>query len=141
RFRWSARAFGWPAAIRDLPHRHHCSAPTRTISWPSSAIQRARSTISRGRRSHETDAAAYGSDRFGTGVMSTNQPQKTPEEWWSTSIIDMKPGSIRIRGYAIEELIGSIGFEEMVFLMTRGELPQPGAAMMLYAALVAADDH
>jgi citrate synthase len=73
--------------------------------------------------------------------MTTNQPPKTPEEWWSTSIIDMKPGSIRIRGYAIEELIGRIGFAEMVYLMTRGELPQPGAARLLEAALVAAVDH
>jgi citrate synthase len=73
--------------------------------------------------------------------MTTNQPPKTPEEWWSTSIIDMKPGSIRIRGYAIEELIGRVGFAEMVYLMTRGELPQPGAAKLLEAALVAAVDH
>src|SRR5215510_14944330 len=78
--------------------------------------------------------------------MSTNQPpktpqEKTPEEWWSTSIIDMKPGSIRIRGYAIEELIGRIGFAEMVYLMTRGDLPEPGAAKLLEAALVAAVDH
>src|SRR5947199_7737184 len=73
--------------------------------------------------------------------MSTTQPPKTPEEWWSTSIIDMKPGSIRIRGYAIEELIGRIGFAEMIYLMTRGELPHPGAAKLLEAAMVAAVDH
>jgi citrate synthase len=73
--------------------------------------------------------------------MNTNQPPTSPEEWWSTSIIDMKPGLIRIRGYAIEELIGRIGFAEMVYLMTRGELPQPGAARLLEAALVAAVDH
>jgi len=73
--------------------------------------------------------------------MSTNQPPKTPEEWWSTSIIDMKPGSIRIRGYAIEELIGRVGFAEMIYLMTRGELPDPAAAKLLEAALVAAVDH
>jgi citrate synthase len=73
--------------------------------------------------------------------MSEKQTPKTPEEWWSTSIIDMKPGSIRIRGYAIEELIGRIGFAEMVYLMTRGDLPEPGAAKLLEAALVAAVDH
>jgi citrate synthase len=67
--------------------------------------------------------------------------EKTPEDWWATSIIDMKPGSIRFRGYAIEELIGRIGFAEMVYLMTRGELPHPGAAKLLEAALVAAVDH
>jgi len=73
--------------------------------------------------------------------MSTDKSHKSPEEWWSTSIIDMKPGSIRIRGYAIEELIGHVGFAEMIYLMTRGELPNPAAARLLEAALVAAVDH
>jgi citrate synthase len=53
----------------------------------------------------------------------------------------MKPGMIRYRGYAIEELIGRIGFAEMVYLLTRGELPDPAAAKLLEAALVAAVDH
>jgi len=73
--------------------------------------------------------------------MSTHKSHQSPEQWWSTSIIDMKPGSIRIRGYAIEELIGHIGFAEMIYLMTRGELPSPAAAKLLEAALVAAVDH
>ena len=67
--------------------------------------------------------------------------KKTPEEWWSTAIIEMRPGVIRYRGYAIEELIGRIGFAEMVWLMTRGELPKPAQAKLLEAALVAAVDH
>src|SRR5258708_38543653 len=65
----------------------------------------------------------------------------TPQNWWSTSIIEMKPGMIRYRGYAIEELIGRLGFAEMVYLMTRGELPHPAAAKLLEAALVSAVDH
>src|SRR5262245_31730493 len=141
RSRWPVPVFGWQAAIRDPRRRRQSSAQTLTISWPNSAIRRTRSTISRGRMSHETDAVADASRRVGTGVMSKKQTPKTPEEWWSTSIIDMKPGSIRIRGYAIEELIGRIGFAEMVYLMTRGDLPQPGAARLLEAALVAAVDH
>ena len=28
-------------------------------------------------------------------------------DWWETAIIDMKPGEIRYRGYAVEELIGN----------------------------------
>jgi citrate synthase len=55
---------------------------------------------------------------------------ETPEDWWSTAIIDMKPGMIRYRGYAIEDLIGRVGFGAMVHLMTRGELPHPAAARM-----------
>jgi citrate synthase len=73
--------------------------------------------------------------------VSASRATKTPEDWWSTSIIDMKPGAIRYRGYAIEELIGRIGFADMVYLMTRGELPHPEAAKLLEAALVAAVDH
>src|SRR5258705_474357 len=64
--------------------------------------------------------------------------EKTAEEWWSTSIIDMKPGMIRFRGYAIEDLIGRVGFADMVYLLTRGELPHPEAAKLLEAALVEA---
>src|SRR6476659_5594948 len=73
--------------------------------------------------------------------VSASRATKTPEDWWSTSIIDMKPGEIRYRGYAIEELIGRIGFADMVYLMTRGELPHPDAAKLLEAALVSAVDH
>ena len=32
------------------------------------------------------------------------------EDWWSTSIIEMRPGMIRYRGYAIEDLIGRVSF-------------------------------
>ena len=53
----------------------------------------------------------------------------------------MHPGVIRYRGYAIEELIGRVGFADMVWLMTRGELPKPAHAKLLEAALVAAVDH
>lgn len=62
-------------------------------------------------------------------------------DWWSTSIIDMKPGEIRYRGYAIEDLIGNVGFAEMVWLMLRGDLPSKEQAGLLEAALMSAVDH
>jgi citrate synthase len=73
--------------------------------------------------------------------MAKSKKHLTPEEWWSTSIIEMEPGIIRYRGYAIEELIGAVGFAEMIWLLTRGELPQPAQAKLLESALVAAVDH
>lgn len=72
---------------------------------------------------------------------NTSGVGESPENWWSTSIIDMRPGMIRYRGYAVEELIGRVGFAAMVYLMTRGELPRPACAKLLEAALVAAVDH
>jgi len=63
------------------------------------------------------------------------------QAWWRTSVIDMHPGVIRFRGYAIEDLIGNVGYVQMVWLMLRGELPSPAQAALLEAALVAAVDH
>ena len=73
---------------------------------------------------------------------------KTPEEiladasaWWDTSIIDIHPGRIAIRGYAIEELIGRVRFPDMIGLMLRGDLPTRGQSDLLEAALVPGVDH
>ena len=63
------------------------------------------------------------------------------EEWWSTEIIEMQPGLIRLRGYRIEELIGRISFPAMIWLMLRGELPSEPQAELLGVALAAAVDH
>jgi citrate synthase len=62
-------------------------------------------------------------------------------QWWSTEIIDMKPGVIRFRGFPIEQLIGRISFPQMIWLMLKGELPTPEQASLLEAALVSAVDH
>lgn len=62
-------------------------------------------------------------------------------DWWSTDIIDMSPGQIRLRGHPIEELIGSVSFPQMIWLMTRGDLPSDAQARLFEAALVAAVDH
>ncbi len=62
-------------------------------------------------------------------------------DWWRTDIVDIAPGEIRFRGYAIEELIGRLSFPQMVWLMLRGELPDAPRAGLLEAALVAAVDH
>jgi citrate synthase len=62
-------------------------------------------------------------------------------EYWSTGIIDIAPGSIRVRGYPIQELIGSLSFPEMIWLMLKGERPSQQQARLLEAALVASVDH
>jgi citrate synthase len=62
-------------------------------------------------------------------------------DYWSTSIIDIHPGSIKVRGYPIQELIGNVSFPQMIWLMLRGELPGDDEATLLEAALVASVDH
>src|SRR6185295_7070817 len=74
--------------------------------------------------------------------------KKTAEEivsdasaWWQTSLIDIEPGKIAIRGYPIEELIGRVRFPDMIWLMLRGDLPSRGQADLLEAAMVPGVDH
>lgn len=61
--------------------------------------------------------------------------------WWRTSIIDMAPGRIAFRGHPVETLIGEIGFAQMIWLLTRGDLPSRDEAALLECALVAGVDH
>jgi citrate synthase len=75
-----------------------------------------------------------------TEVNSAELLQKA-KQWWSTDIVDMKPGSIRFRGFPIEQLIGRISFPQMIWLMLQGDLPSPEEGALLEAALVAAVDH
>ncbi len=62
-------------------------------------------------------------------------------DWWRTSIIDMAPGVIKFRGHHIQNLVGTVSFPQMIWLMLRGELPLETQARLLEAALVAAVDH
>ncbi|HMC48348.1 MAG TPA: citrate/2-methylcitrate synthase, partial [Caballeronia sp.] len=62
-------------------------------------------------------------------------------DYWSTSIIDIHPGSINVRGFPIQELIGAVSFPQMIWLMLRGELPDKAQASLFEAALVASVDH
>jgi citrate synthase len=61
--------------------------------------------------------------------------------WWTTEIVDIRPGHIGIRGYPIQQLIGNLRFPEMIWLMLRGDVPRSDHAELLEAALVAAVDH
>jgi len=67
--------------------------------------------------------------------------EREVREWWRTEIIEMEPGVIRLRGYPVEDLIGRVGYAEMVWLLTRGELPRRAQARLLEAAMVAGVDH
>ncbi len=76
--------------------------------------------------------------------MTTKTAEETLADasaWWDTAIIDIHPGKIAIRGYPIEELIGNVGFAQMIWLMLRGELPSRAQADLLEAALVPGVDH
>ncbi|MGB3440670.1 MAG: citryl-CoA lyase [Actinophytocola sp.] len=62
-------------------------------------------------------------------------------DWWATGIVRMAPGELDLRGIPVQELIGSVGFVAMIWLMVLGELPGARQAALLEAALVASVDH
>jgi citrate synthase len=62
-------------------------------------------------------------------------------DWWRTRIIDMEPGRIHLRGRPVQELIGTTGLAQMIWLMVMGEEITGPRATLFEAALVAAVDH
>ena len=74
-------------------------------------------------------------------MADSNSTLQLAADYWRTDIIEITPGIIRVRGYPIEQLIGSISFPQMIWLMLRGELPSDDQARLLEAALVASVDH
>ena len=76
-------------------------------------------------------------------AMSTGKddPRSEAAHYWRTSICDISPGRISFRGYPVQDLIGSVSFPAMIWLMLRGELPTVHQASLLEAALVASVDH
>lgn len=73
--------------------------------------------------------------------MSNPETSNDVSDWWRTSIVDAKPGVLKFRGHAIEDLIGTVTFPQMAWLMLRGEMPEAGQVKLFEAALVSAVDH
>ncbi|HZG17318.1 MAG TPA: citryl-CoA lyase [Candidatus Bathyarchaeia archaeon] len=61
--------------------------------------------------------------------------------WWDTAISDIKKNEIIIRGYPIEELIGTISYSQMLYLLLCGEVLSEKKARLLESVLVAGADH
>jgi len=63
------------------------------------------------------------------------------EPVWTTSITKTAAGELRVRGYAITDMIARLTFAQTVFLILRGELPTAAEARMMEGLLVSSVDH
>ncbi|WP_295822603.1 citryl-CoA lyase [uncultured Microbacterium sp.] len=61
--------------------------------------------------------------------------------WWATAITRIQPGEIAFRGRPVQDLIGTAGFVETIWLMVTGEDLDPRRGRLLEATLVASVDH
>lgn len=68
--------------------------------------------------------------------MSSDNPNA-----WTTAVTSIAPNQVAVRGYDIADLMGRIGFGEAVYLILRGELPDPTVGKVMDAILVASIDH
>ncbi len=66
---------------------------------------------------------------------------RTPSDRWRSSLTDIEPNKILVRGYPLDEMMGRLGFAEAVYLLLMGELPTPAIGRMLNAVLVSSVDH
>ena len=60
---------------------------------------------------------------------------------WQSSLTEIAPNKILIRGYPVDEMMGRLGFAEAVYLLLMGELPTAAIGRMLNAVLVSSLDH
>ncbi|MFI6875672.1 citryl-CoA lyase [Streptomyces sp. NPDC050400] len=67
--------------------------------------------------------------------------QDEAAQWWATAVSHIEPGRIELRDRPIEQLIGEVGFVDIIWLLLRGDLPSPRQSALLEAALVAGVDH
>src|ERR1044072_2758552 len=68
------------------------------------------------------------------------QPRPQSENWHS-SLAEIAPNKILVRGYPLDEVVGRLGFAGGVYLLLMGELPTPAIGRMLNAVLVSSIDH
>jgi citrate synthase len=60
---------------------------------------------------------------------------------WRTSISQVTPGRILVRGYDLAALIGRRSFGDVVYLLLAGDLPRGNEGRLMEACLVAASEH
>lgn len=60
---------------------------------------------------------------------------------WRTSLTEIGPNRILVRGYPLDELMGKVGFADAIYLLLTGELPSPAISRLVEAMLVSFIDH
>src|SRR5215203_2708024 len=60
---------------------------------------------------------------------------------WQSSLTEIEPNKVLIRGYPLDEMMGRLSFADAVYLLLMGELPTPAIGRMLNAVLISSIDH
>src|SRR3954447_10230813 len=79
--------------------------------------------------------------RTNIDVTDRRTQPRTADGRWHSSLTNIEPNKICVRGYPLDEMMGRLGFAEAVYLLLMGELPTPAIGRMLNAVLVSSLDH
>lgn len=60
---------------------------------------------------------------------------------WTTAIAEVRADDVIVRGHRLSDLVGSVTYSDMAFLLIRGDLPTDAERSMLDAILVTLADH
>ena len=60
---------------------------------------------------------------------------------WKTSVTEVKPNSISVRGYPVDEMMGTITFSQAIYLVLKGEMPSAKVGKLIDAIFVSSVDH
>lgn len=74
-------------------------------------------------------------------VSSTIEKKPASELHWTTTITDIQPGSIRLRGHDITALMDNLTFSQTIYLLLTGQMPSQQVGRVLDAILVSSIDH
>jgi len=69
-----------------------------------------------------------------------NMTESNPNAW-TTSVTEIKPNRVAVRGYDIADLMGNVTFGRAVYLILRGELPSAAVGKLMDAIIVSSIDH
>ena len=62
-------------------------------------------------------------------------------DFWRTSISQVRPNEILVRGYPVEELAAQRSFGDVVYLLLTGEIPRGHEGRLVEAILIACSEH
>ncbi|MGD8537895.1 MAG: citryl-CoA lyase [Candidatus Aminicenantes bacterium] len=60
---------------------------------------------------------------------------------WKTSVTEVKPNSISVRGYPVDQMMGKITFSQAIYLVLKGEMPSEEVGKLIDAIFVSSVDH
>ena len=75
------------------------------------------------------------------GAMGKQKMESSSDLHWTTSITEIEPNNIKVRGHKIDELMDNLTFSQVIYLLLTGKIPSEAVGKLLDAILFSSIDH